>query len=391
MESSAGFSQIPAGNGDQAPEGCRFPVGWDEQDGDFALCGRATTAVNSVDGRGRPTGYCDDPAHTRQRANAARRAIRRSLPGQQHPDDLGRPVAHARAQGELFLDKIRETVHPLTTSVERLIEALDGMTDPEAVAEQLTTTTKEHQAQMAVLDARVNTAERDRRELRERLTEADAEAEDSTTKLHVAMWLYAEKEYELSVSAWLHAEAQWHSGQATARAQEAEHAVRQAQTDNAQLTGELDATRRRVGELEEKTAEMAGQLQIAQQRTAELDAHLAEQTTRAEQSEILARWLIAEAQQEKRAQIDQVHREAATEIAQARRGADARAEAAQAAERAAAVSEQAAADARREYDQLAAAHATQIASLTQALETTQTALSLLTSRDDKGSGTSDQP
>ncbi|MEU8901262.1 hypothetical protein AB0C65_35715 [Nocardia sp. NPDC048505] len=274
---------------------CRFPVGWNSDIGEFLACGEPTAAVNSADGRGHPTGYCSNPDHTRQRAAAARRKIRASLGSLSSPDDLGRPVSHARAQGEMFLDDIRKTVNPLVTSLGRLIEALDGMTDPEAVAEQLISTTKQHHAEVAVLEAKVNNVERANRELREQLGEAEAEAEDSTTKLEVAVWLHAEKAEETKLLAWLHAEARAMLAETTDRAQEAERTVEHTRTVNRELTEDLAGARRVGQELEGKLTQSQAQLRDEAQRATDLEAKLGEQTTRAESAEATGVWLVAEA------------------------------------------------------------------------------------------------
>ncbi len=271
---------------------CRFPVGWDAEAHDFLACGRPTVPVNSEDGRGRPTGYCDDPQHKRERASAERRRIRRALE-QATPDDLGRPVTHARAAGEHFLDEVRKVAEPLTENLGRLLEAIDSMTDPELVAEQLAMIDKDHQLEKAQLEARLTKAERAERELRARLEESEAEAEDSTKNAELALWLHAELVHRLAEK---HSELVGWQGQYLS------------------LTAELQAETERAADLEQQ---------------------LEAQTTRADNGEQVAVWLLAEerhratteiraAQETARSEAEQIRRQAAEDIERVERAADER-------------------------------------------------------------------
>ncbi|MGV9638049.1 hypothetical protein ACWDO0_28065 [Nocardia rhamnosiphila] len=251
---------------------CRFPVGWDAEAHDFQACGRPTVPVKSEDGRGRPTGYCDDPQHRRERASGERRRIRRGIE-RAAPEDLGRPVTHARAEGEHFLDQVRKVAEPLTENLGRLLEAIDSMTDPELVAEQLAITAKDHQLEKAQLEARLTKAERAERELSARLEESEAEAENSTTQAELALWLYAEATH-------------------------------------------------RLADKERHVESLTAKVEAATERADSLDRQLQAEIARAENGEQVAAWLLAEERHRAATEIHEVQETAREEVEQAQRQAD---------------------------------------------------------------------
>lgn len=161
--------------------GCRFPVAPDK------LCGRPTVpATGDENGRGRPSAYCDDPAHNRAAAWRARKALESRQTGKAEPEGgaaMVRPVSTAGARAGQYLEEVRALAERLGAGQQLLLRELATLGDPDAAAVQLETVTAEAEQQVAEERARAARAEQARREDREQKEEADAAAAEAVTEL----------------------------------------------------------------------------------------------------------------------------------------------------------------------------------------------------------------
>ena len=94
------------------------------------------------------------------------------------PDDLGRPVAMAAARAGMLRDELSATVGALVDRLQRVMDDLNTMADPDAAAAQIETVTSEAAEQVAGADAARSRAETAARQARSELDEANAAAQD---------------------------------------------------------------------------------------------------------------------------------------------------------------------------------------------------------------------
>lgn len=247
---------------------CRFP-------------GCTEPAVASDEGVGRPPEYCADPAHTRGAAWRARRAARAAKEGRQVPDDLDRPVTMARARAGELINQLVNQVEQLSTALDRTVEELGTLGDPEAVAIQIEAVTTEADQKVAEAAARAARAERDQRTAELQRTEADAAAEEATERAdQVAAQLQeAQETHRAAAEHWeqtateqraeidrLTAALEAATTQAatsTARAETAEAAAAAAEARASTLDAELTTTTERL----ESTSQVATSSHPSERRT----------------------------------------------------------------------------------------------------------------------------
>ena len=134
-------------------------------------------------GAGRPPEYCARPEHNRGAAWRARQADRAARQGQSVPDDLGRPVAMARARAGEFTEQVGHQVSQLSATLIAVLEELRTLGDPDAAAAQIEAVTTEAEQRTAEATARAARAEQDRREAVQARAEADGAAEEAVADL----------------------------------------------------------------------------------------------------------------------------------------------------------------------------------------------------------------
>ncbi len=149
---------------------CRFP-------------GCSAKADQGEPGAGRPPEYCKDPAHNRGAAWRARKLERADLTGQPVPDDMGRPVAMARARAGEYVEQVTGLTEQLSRTLTAVVEELRTLGDPDAAAAQIEAVTAEAEERTAGAASRAARAEQDRREAEQDRREADAAAEEAAAEV----------------------------------------------------------------------------------------------------------------------------------------------------------------------------------------------------------------
>src|SRR5262249_17200798 len=125
---------------------CVFPVGPDGQ-----VCGRPVTTNGQAAGGRRPQ-YCGSPDHTRGKAFAVRRryelATAPSNNSQHDATQIGdavpeHPVTDGRVSLGALLTRLEQSATPLATILNRTIEVLRTVTDPDAASYEVEQTQRE--------------------------------------------------------------------------------------------------------------------------------------------------------------------------------------------------------------------------------------------------------
>lgn len=256
-----------------AGEGCQFPTGVDER-GHERHCGRATVpAGGDPQGRGRPSSYCDDPAHNAAAAWRARQRLKAETGsgGAAVGEDFDRPVTMARETASVLLEQARRLVGEQHDKFERLAEQLAVLADPDAAAAQLDAVTADSEQRLAEAHASWTRTDQERREALVQRDEANAAAEEAATTLD-------ERDTQL-------AEAHEQAAQQRARAETAETERDRLAEHTEELTGQLADRDRQLAETANANEELAA---ARDELTTERDAareQATQQQARAEAAE----------------------------------------------------------------------------------------------------------
>jgi colicin import membrane protein len=177
-------------NGDsESADSCVFPTGPDGQ-----VCGRPLTKNGKPVG-GRPPLYCDDPDHTRGKAFAARRryelAATRGLSNSRQrvvQVELAvseHPVTDGRISLSALVARFEESSAQLTTILQRAMEAVRTVSDPDAAGYEVEQIQRKAAIQIAQAQNSQATAEHETKNARQQVaSEAERRAQADEAAEH---------------------------------------------------------------------------------------------------------------------------------------------------------------------------------------------------------------